>query len=50
IEISALHSRCCHSELVNDPTTPSVPPSAKQLEELFQPLFDDDDEEFLPVV
>nr|GEX06281.1 retrovirus-related Pol polyprotein from transposon TNT 1-94 [Tanacetum cinerariifolium] len=35
--------RTC-SKLVNDPTTPSVPPSAKQLEELFQPMFDDDRE------
>ncbi|GJV60870.1 integrase, catalytic region, zinc finger, CCHC-type containing protein [Tanacetum coccineum] len=43
-EISALHSGRCHSELVNDLTTPSVPPSAKQLEDLFQPLFDDDEE------
>ncbi|GJY75078.1 retrovirus-related pol polyprotein from transposon TNT 1-94, partial [Tanacetum coccineum] len=48
-EISALHSGRSRSELVNDPTTPSVPPSAKQLEELFQPLFDDD-EEFPPAV
>nr|GEW89632.1 hypothetical protein [Tanacetum cinerariifolium] len=30
-------------------STPSVPPSEKQLRELFQPLFDDD-EEFLPAV
>ncbi|GJV00418.1 retrovirus-related pol polyprotein from transposon TNT 1-94 [Tanacetum coccineum] len=37
-EISALHSGRCHSELVNDPTTPSVPPSAKQLVDI-QPLF-----------
>ncbi|GJT96506.1 retrovirus-related pol polyprotein from transposon TNT 1-94 [Tanacetum coccineum] len=44
LEISALHSGRSRSELVNDPTTPSVPPSAKQLEELFQPLFDDDEE------
>ncbi|GJY64079.1 retrovirus-related pol polyprotein from transposon TNT 1-94 [Tanacetum coccineum] len=36
-------------ELVNDPTTPSVPPLAKQLDELFQPLFDDD-EEFPPAI
>ncbi|GJX15546.1 mutator type transposase [Tanacetum coccineum] len=48
-EISALHSGRSRSELVNDPTTPSVPPSAKQLEDLFQPLFDDD-EEFPPAV
>ncbi|GJR08257.1 retrovirus-related pol polyprotein from transposon TNT 1-94 [Tanacetum coccineum] len=48
-KISALHSGRSRSELVNDPTTPSVPPSAKQLEELFQPLFDDD-EEFPPAV
>ncbi|GJT41282.1 retrovirus-related pol polyprotein from transposon TNT 1-94 [Tanacetum coccineum] len=48
-EISALHSGRSRSELVNDPTTPSVPPSAKQLEELFQPLFVDD-EEFPPAV
>ncbi|GJX98605.1 retrovirus-related pol polyprotein from transposon TNT 1-94 [Tanacetum coccineum] len=44
LEISALHSGRSRSELINDPTTPSVPPSAKQLEELFQPLFDDDEE------
>ncbi|GKC98154.1 retrovirus-related pol polyprotein from transposon TNT 1-94 [Tanacetum coccineum] len=43
-EISTLHSRRSRSELVNDPTTPSVPPLAKQLEDLFQPLFDDDEE------
>ncbi|GJS67342.1 retrovirus-related pol polyprotein from transposon TNT 1-94 [Tanacetum coccineum] len=48
-EISALQSGRTRSELVNDPTTPSVPPSAKQLDELFQPLFDDD-EEFPPAV
>ncbi|GJS50315.1 retrovirus-related pol polyprotein from transposon TNT 1-94 [Tanacetum coccineum] len=48
-EISALHSGRSRSELVNDPTIPSVPPSAKQLEELFQPLFVDD-EEFPPAV
>nr|GEV76242.1 hypothetical protein [Tanacetum cinerariifolium] len=34
-EISALQSGRTRSELVNDPTTPSVPPSVKQLEELF---------------
>nr|GEY36158.1 hypothetical protein [Tanacetum cinerariifolium] len=48
-EISALQSGRTRSELVNDPTTPSVPPSTKQLEELFQPLFVDD-EEFPPAV
>ncbi|GJR48624.1 integrase, catalytic region, zinc finger, CCHC-type containing protein [Tanacetum coccineum] len=48
-KISALHSGRSRSKLVNDPTTPSVPPSVKQLEELFQPLFDDD-EEFAPAV
>ncbi|GKD56287.1 integrase, catalytic region, zinc finger, CCHC-type containing protein, partial [Tanacetum coccineum] len=48
-EISALHSGRSCSKLVNDPTTPSVPPSVKQLEELFQPLFVDD-EEFPPAI
>nr|GEV83026.1 retrovirus-related Pol polyprotein from transposon TNT 1-94 [Tanacetum cinerariifolium] len=48
-EISTLQSRRTRSELANDPTTPSVPPLAKQLEELFQPMFDDD-EEFPPTV
>nr|GEY50673.1 hypothetical protein [Tanacetum cinerariifolium] len=43
-KISALQSGYTRSELVNDPTIPSVPPSAKQLEELFQPMFDDDEE------
>ncbi|GJS98331.1 retrovirus-related pol polyprotein from transposon TNT 1-94 [Tanacetum coccineum] len=48
-EISALHLGRRRFELINDPTTPSIPPSAKQLEELFQPLFDDD-EEFPPAI
>ncbi|GJR88474.1 putative ribonuclease H-like domain-containing protein [Tanacetum coccineum] len=48
-DISVLHSGRSRSELVNDPTTPSVPPSVKQLEDLFQPLFDDN-EEFPPAV
>nr|GEX05087.1 hypothetical protein [Tanacetum cinerariifolium] len=48
-KISALQLGRTRSELVNNPTTPSVPPSTKQLEELFQPLFDDD-EEFPPAV
>nr|GEW99049.1 hypothetical protein [Tanacetum cinerariifolium] len=48
-KISTLQSGRTRSELVNDPTTPSIPPSAKQLEELFQPMFDDD-EEFPPTV
>ncbi|GJT61278.1 hypothetical protein Tco_1004811 [Tanacetum coccineum] len=48
-KISALQSGRTRSELVNDSTTPSVHPFMKQLEELFQPLFDDD-EEFPPVV
>nr|GFA10334.1 hypothetical protein [Tanacetum cinerariifolium] len=39
LDIFALQSGRTHSELVNDPTTPSIPPSAKQLEELFQPMF-----------
>nr|GEW03879.1 integrase, catalytic region, zinc finger, CCHC-type, peptidase aspartic, catalytic [Tanacetum cinerariifolium] len=43
-KISALQSGRTRFELVNDPTTPSVAPSVKQLEELFQPLFDDDEE------
>ncbi|GKA64074.1 hypothetical protein Tco_0763680 [Tanacetum coccineum] len=37
------------SGLVTTPTTPSVPPTEKQLSELFQPLFDED-EEFPPDV
>nr|GEV03497.1 Gag-Pol polyprotein [Tanacetum cinerariifolium] len=49
LKIFALQSGRTRSELVNDPTTPSVPPSVKQLEELFQPMFDDD-EEFPPTV
>nr|GEY50114.1 hypothetical protein [Tanacetum cinerariifolium] len=44
LEIFALQSGQTRYELVNDPTTPSVPPSVKQLEELFQPMFDDDEE------
>nr|GEW24626.1 integrase, catalytic region, zinc finger, CCHC-type, peptidase aspartic, catalytic [Tanacetum cinerariifolium] len=48
-EISALQSGRTRSELINDLTTPSVPPSVKHLEELFQPLFDDG-EEFPPAV
>nr|GEY83827.1 copia protein [Tanacetum cinerariifolium] len=43
-EIFALQSGRTRSELINDLTTPSVPPSTKHLEELFQPLFDDDEE------
>nr|GEZ68126.1 uncharacterized mitochondrial protein AtMg00810-like [Tanacetum cinerariifolium] len=45
-EINALQSGRISYGLVTDPTTPSVPPSEKQLSELFQPLFDED-EEFL---
>ncbi|GKG01800.1 hypothetical protein Tco_0306505, partial [Tanacetum coccineum] len=37
------------SRLVPTPTTPSVPPTEKQLSELFQPLYDED-EEFPPKV
>ncbi|GJX53539.1 retrovirus-related pol polyprotein from transposon TNT 1-94 [Tanacetum coccineum] len=37
------------SGLVPTPTTPSVPPTEKQLSELFQPLYDED-EEFPPKV
>ncbi|GKA34539.1 retrovirus-related pol polyprotein from transposon TNT 1-94 [Tanacetum coccineum] len=48
-KICALQSECTRSELVNDPIPPSVPLSEQQLTELFQPLFDDD-EEFPPVV
>nr|GEY05516.1 hypothetical protein [Tanacetum cinerariifolium] len=48
-KISFLQSGRTRSELVNDPTIPSVLPSAKQLEELFQPMFDDD-EEFPPAI
>nr|GEY27548.1 hypothetical protein [Tanacetum cinerariifolium] len=44
LEIFALQSGRTRSELINDFTTPSVPPSMKHLEELFQPLFDDDED------
>nr|GEX08319.1 hypothetical protein [Tanacetum cinerariifolium] len=44
-----LQSGRISSGLVTTPTTPSVPPTEKQLSELFQPLFDED-EEFPPDV
>ncbi|GJY39908.1 retrovirus-related pol polyprotein from transposon TNT 1-94 [Tanacetum coccineum] len=49
LEINNLQSERIGSRLVTTPTTPSVPPTEKQLSELFQPLFDED-EEFPPVV
>nr|GEU94481.1 hypothetical protein [Tanacetum cinerariifolium] len=44
LEISALQSGRTRSELVNEPSPPSVPPTKAQLSELFYPLFADDDE------
>nr|GEU65692.1 hypothetical protein [Tanacetum cinerariifolium] len=49
LEINNLQSGRIGSGLVTTPTTPSVPPTEKQLSELFQPLFDDD-KEFPPDV
>ncbi|GKG13579.1 hypothetical protein Tco_0350539, partial [Tanacetum coccineum] len=37
LEVSALQSGRTRSELVNDPSTPSVPPTKKQLTELLYP-------------
>ncbi|GJW29352.1 retrovirus-related pol polyprotein from transposon TNT 1-94 [Tanacetum coccineum] len=48
-EINNLHSGRIGLGLVTTPTTPSVLPTEKQLCELFQPLFDED-EEFTPDV
>ncbi|GKC45348.1 putative ribonuclease H-like domain-containing protein [Tanacetum coccineum] len=48
-EINNLQSGRIGSGLVTIPTTPSVLPTEKQLSELFQPLFDED-EEFPPDV
>ncbi|GJR76829.1 hypothetical protein Tco_0089194 [Tanacetum coccineum] len=48
-EINNLESGRIGSGLVTTPTSPSVPPIEKQLFELFQPLFDED-EEFPPDV
>ncbi|GJY96842.1 retrovirus-related pol polyprotein from transposon TNT 1-94 [Tanacetum coccineum] len=48
-EINNLQSGRISYGLVTTPTTPSVPPTEKQLSELFQPLFDED-EEFPPDV
>ncbi|GJT80345.1 retrovirus-related pol polyprotein from transposon TNT 1-94 [Tanacetum coccineum] len=42
-EINNLQSGRIGSGLVTTPTTPSVPPIEKQLSELFQPLFDEDE-------
>nr|GFB83111.1 hypothetical protein [Tanacetum cinerariifolium] len=44
LEIFALQSGRTRSELVNEPSPPSVPPTKAQLSELFYPLFADDDE------
>nr|GFC32318.1 integrase, catalytic region, zinc finger, CCHC-type, peptidase aspartic, catalytic [Tanacetum cinerariifolium] len=44
LEISPLQSRRTHSELVNEPSPPSVPPTKAQLSKQFYPLFADDDE------
>nr|GFD46644.1 integrase, catalytic region, zinc finger, CCHC-type, peptidase aspartic, catalytic [Tanacetum cinerariifolium] len=41
-EVNNLQSGRISSGLVSTPTTPSVPPTEKQLSELFQPLFDED--------
>ncbi|GJS28585.1 retrovirus-related pol polyprotein from transposon TNT 1-94 [Tanacetum coccineum] len=49
LEINNLQLGRIGSGLVTTPTTPSVPPTEKQLSELFQPLFDED-EEFPPDV
>nr|GFB45303.1 hypothetical protein [Tanacetum cinerariifolium] len=49
LEVNNLMSGRISSRLVSTLTTPSVPPTEKQLSELFQPLFDED-EEFLPDV
>ncbi|GJZ74895.1 retrovirus-related pol polyprotein from transposon TNT 1-94 [Tanacetum coccineum] len=43
-EINNLQSGRIGSGLVTTLTTPSVPPTEKQLSELFQPLFDEDEE------
>ncbi|GJT71652.1 putative ribonuclease H-like domain-containing protein [Tanacetum coccineum] len=48
-EINNLQSGRIGSGLVTTPTTPSIPPTEKQLSKLFQPLFDED-EEFPPDV
>nr|GEU64234.1 retrovirus-related Pol polyprotein from transposon TNT 1-94 [Tanacetum cinerariifolium] len=48
-DVNQLQSRRIGSGLVTTPTTPSVPPTEKQLSELFQPLYDED-EEFPPKV
>ncbi|GKB78963.1 hypothetical protein Tco_0945858, partial [Tanacetum coccineum] len=48
-EINNLQSGRIGSGLVTTPTTPSVPPTEKQLSKLFQPFFDED-EEFPPDV
>nr|GFC77943.1 integrase, catalytic region, zinc finger, CCHC-type, peptidase aspartic, catalytic [Tanacetum cinerariifolium] len=44
LEISALQSGRTRSELVNEPSPPSVPPTKAQLSKLFYPFFADDDE------
>nr|GEU69340.1 retrovirus-related Pol polyprotein from transposon TNT 1-94 [Tanacetum cinerariifolium] len=49
LEVNNLQSRRIGYGLVITPTTPSVPPTEKQLSEMFQPLFDED-EEFPPDV
>ncbi|GJU24220.1 retrovirus-related pol polyprotein from transposon TNT 1-94 [Tanacetum coccineum] len=48
-DVNQLQSGRMGSGLVPTPTTPSVPPTEKQLSELFQPLYDED-EEFSPKV
>ncbi|GJR59510.1 retrovirus-related pol polyprotein from transposon TNT 1-94 [Tanacetum coccineum] len=48
-DVNQLQSGRMGSGLVPTPTTPSVPPIEKQLSELFQPLYDED-EEFPPKV
>ncbi|GJR18156.1 putative ribonuclease H-like domain-containing protein [Tanacetum coccineum] len=43
-DVNQLQSGRMGSGLVPTPTTPSVPPTEKQLSELFQPLYDEDEE------
>nr|GEY19667.1 copia protein [Tanacetum cinerariifolium] len=47
-ELTALQSGRTRSSLVNDPPTSSVPPTMQQIQELFQPMMVDEDEEFPP--
>ncbi|GKF52626.1 hypothetical protein Tco_0159536, partial [Tanacetum coccineum] len=47
LELTALQSGRSHSALVKDPEPPSVPPTKKQVDDLFQ-WFDDDEVVPLP--